>query len=129
MKFTIKDLARGNCILYNNNSKADELKKVLKLAFPKDIEFDAWEHWKYKYFGRSDRNPDEWEFNDNIDYFKLPAQNTTDFLIAENILPPQSKKPVLSEVNRSIDDLLKLLKYQLNQIDMDFEMKIIPKYK
>jgi hypothetical protein len=128
MKFTINDIRKGNCVVLNNGTP-NELAKVLKLAFPNDIPFDTWEHWQYKYFGKSDVYPNEWQYSDELDSFDLPFQSVKEFLINDNIIPIQPEKPVLNEVNRSIDDLIKLIKYQLNQIDMDFEIKIIPKIK
>ena len=68
-KFTIKDLAEGRCAVKNDGT-VEELNKVLKAAFPKDVQSSGDWNFYIKIY-------DEWG---GCDSTKLPIQSVKDFL-------------------------------------------------
>lgn len=87
-KFTIKDLAEGRCAVKNDGT-VEELNKVLKAAFPTDIESTGgWDFYMKENF-------DEW---DGYDSTKLPIQSVKDFLeeLKEPKLPKIGDKILVS---------------------------------
>ena len=70
-KFTIKDFAEGRCAVKNDGT-VEELNKVLKAAFPTDIESTGgWDFYMKKNLD------DEWI---GADFTELPIQSVKDFL-------------------------------------------------
>jgi hypothetical protein len=73
--YTIEDLREGKCAVINNGTK-DELREVLKAAFPEDTNGL---HGSEMYYSRSTRLPNvEWR---GLCATSLPKQSVKDFLI------------------------------------------------
>ena len=73
MKYTIEDLAEGRCAVINDGT-LDELREVLRRAFPKD-NYETFGFFKYHY--RSTFDCDQWDSSYNT---VLPTQSVKDFL-------------------------------------------------
>ncbi len=81
MRYTIKDLSEGKCVLQNSGTIFD-LESVINLAFPED-RFDK-EYWKYLFFGKSLNKKGSWDYANSLLYYDVPSQSAVDFLIEEN---------------------------------------------
>lgn len=73
-KFTIEDLRNGNCAVTNDGT-LEELKNVLRLAFPND---PTQVIGTYLYYQRSIVKKKEWEGTNGV--LHIPAQSVKDFL-------------------------------------------------
>ena len=70
-KFTIKDLAEGKCAVKNDGT-VEELNKVLRAAFPKDVQSSGdWIYYARHYYSN------RWESFTRIE---IPVQSVKDFL-------------------------------------------------
>ena len=70
-KFTIKDLAEGRCAVKNDGT-VEELNKVLRAAFPKDVQSSGdWIYYAKHYYSN------RWESFTRIE---IPVQSVKDFL-------------------------------------------------
>ena len=70
-KFTIKDLAEGKCAVKNDGT-VEELNKVLRAAFPKDVQSSGdWIYYAKHYYSN------RWESFTRIE---IPVQSVKEFL-------------------------------------------------
>ena len=74
--FTIEDLKQGRCAVINDGT-LEELREVLKLAFPKDEGIVC---TNYEFYLVNRRNKTVWVYKNST---KLPTQSVKDFLTVE----------------------------------------------
>jgi hypothetical protein len=75
-KYTIEDLATGKCAVINDGS-VEELREVLKRAFPNDL---SPEDFRYEKYFRKNNTFSRWTWGND---YNLPTQSVKDFLVEE----------------------------------------------
>lgn len=85
MKYTIEDLANGDVILLNDDATLEQLRGVLKKAFPNDYEIEEDESIYDYYFKDFNTHLHEWNYesfltNINGEMKGKPIQSVKDFL-------------------------------------------------
>lgn len=92
MKYTIEDLAAGRCAVKNDGT-LEELKEVLKLAFPSDkTNTNGTCTFYHKISGGS-----SWVTSNNTN---IPTQSVKDFISKDN---PETQESILQEAERIVN--------------------------
>jgi len=115
--FTIQDLVEGKCSVLNDGS-IEQLRKLLKLAFPEDEDVTA---GKSKYYYKCPPISKIWNSGD---YTSLPVQSIKDFVEAgvdRSITPEKAKSIIKIACNNWRQ---KLLKIWANNIALDEKIEV-----